>query len=1202
MPIYQPIPTGGRLHLKLGYVCSGVMTPGSTQITNLTAFPIGSPLSNSDVGTQASVIGAGPSPPFTPTYPAPYDPATGKTPYPGTLLVSKIVSVGSGTMVLADAAVNPTQPGAANVTVYREVSTDINNAMKVQSTLTTSCRATLDATIFDPIGALDVRVGMPVLLYDDFYGPYFGGMIDTVKARNIPGRVPGPNPIYWDISCVSWSRLLDRRLVNPYIPPPAINPDSTANKGNPLQAPARDPSVDPTVEYGCTQPGQFINMNVGDIINQLVFNYCESEGLSTNLANNTGPVIPFFQANPGQDTIAQAIDNAAQAGADLTHSYVWWIDPWKKVYFTEATSIPAPWNVDETSLDPTQNDSSVLLEVSVETTSEKLCNSVLIDSSQTIGAATVERYYGDASKHSYSMGRPLGGAPVVYLNIVKVFQVFNTPLTIPINDTMSAVLQRVAVKGGDDPLVADLYWSLGDNTLEQMALTTLYPLGINSGQTSFTVTNAMKHSIDNQGYMIQIDSEWMELVSGSTTLTWNVRRGRPIRGVPSYADQHENGATIYPAAPLTGKPESIIVTYPPLSKQTFTSNDNTSIGQRFAIEGGTGLWQSQISISYPFSDTSGLEGADFAQEFTANYGDPPAAFAAETYRFGLAVGQMIFINLLRPPINPDPATGKPRGENFLIDQVDFSTTNKRQLWSFHGINGALIGDWRKAFMFNKQGAVLAGGGSELSAAPGPAGSPIWIPGGAFPITGDPIFSASSFGIAQDYVGSAGGGPLPELIVTGNQAQDSSGAGIPILWKVRREYVSGAIAQEGIVAAGHIVLGGNPPADLWKGRVISKLANRYGNISPVPLLDFTIVTHTNTGDFTVTPDPAANGCQTGDLFTIRTGRAQGTAPVSGSDAVVGPNTYSDPTWNNVYNNRGSYNGLVPGGNVGNYALVIAGTGKNQEAQQITANDETSITVSPGWATEPDATSCIIIIDTAVQQAPPQNASTAPTVEAVLPVANYNGMVVRVEAYLSPQSITEGTTETAVMREIYVWGAQSSRVIYFGDTLGMFKQDHTLIFDTSGVTPVPPATTLAADLGNNPETDTAVELATNYTPPNGTVIQVGAERMYVLSGSGTPNLTVNRASTGGGAIATHSAGDTVNIPGEFRWTIIPFSAVPNQEFIFVKAWWGTDINYVRISPAPTDPNGPPNELPDGEPFHILGDISSANGTFQIKVPEV
>jgi hypothetical protein len=179
-----------------------------------------------------------------------------------------------------------------------------------------------------------------------------------------------------------------------------------------------------------------------------------------------------------------------------------------------------------------------------------------------------------------------------------------------------------------------------------------------------------------------------------------------------------------------------------------------------------------------------------------------------------------------------------------------------------------------------------------------------------------------------------------------------------------------------------------------------------------------------------------------------------------------------------------------------------------------------------------------------------------------------------------------------------------VVYFGDKLGMFKTDHTIIFDTSGVTPLPPTNTLVGDLAADP-TVTTVTLQSNYTPPNGTVLQIGGptgERMYVTAGSGTTTLTVNRAWIGGSSIAAHSNGDTVTIPGAFPWTIIPFSAVHNQEFIFVKAWWGGDINYVMLRPAPTDPNGPTNELLDGEPFHVLGDISSTNGAYSFKVPHI
>ena len=105
------------------------------------------------------------------------------------------------------------------------------------------------------------------------------------------------------------------------------------------------------------------------------------------------------------------------------------------------------------------------------------------------------------------------------------------------------------------------------------------------------------------------------------------------------------------------------------------------------------------------------------------------------------------------------------------------------------------------------------------------------------------------------------------------------------------------------------------------------------------------------------------------------------------------------------------------------------------------------------------------------------------------------------------------------------------------------------------------------------------------------------MLVTAGAGTTDLTVIRG-WGGTVAAAHTSGVGVTIPGELRWTLIPYSQVPNQTFKFQKAWWGNDISYVRIIPAS---DTTPNELPDGEPYHILADASVAYGSYDLTIPD-
>jgi hypothetical protein len=1257
---YQPIPTGGRLHLKIGYVGSCDMTVGSSQITNIS----GVILQASDVGTQVSVIGAGPTPPFVPSFPWAIDPSTGagvqpptgETPYPGTLLVAELADTSGnlrdarGFLTGSSVAANNTQPGASNLTVYREVSTTMDNPMTVQWTLTTSQRATLTATIYDPMGALNIQAGMPVLLYDDGVLAetgqyYFGGAVDSVTARNIPGKVPWvqnasgnwANPVYWDIQAVSWSHLLDKRLVNNYIPPPMINPPN-ADNWNPLKGPPPPPGwvqPNPDAVYGVTQPGQFVGMYLGDIINQLIFNYCDSEGLSTNLGNyypqgSAGAApIAFFAANPGKDTVAQAIDNACQAGYTLDtsttppsiRSYIWWIDPWKKVYVVQAgLGLTSPWNIDESGV--YGDDASVLLSVSNAVTREKLANGVYIDSSQTIGADVTEFYQGDASKHSYSTGQPVGGVPQVAIVGPIVNQANVSKFTNP---------QTVGYKGAPTG-TSQWYWSMGSNTIEQEVLTTLSANVTADSQNLEVIGVPNSKVVLPANYMLQIESEWMRLENATplTATSWFVARNQGLRNIATLGHgQHNEGAAIYPAG-LVGKQESFRVIYPPITKQLWYAQDNDMIGARLGIEGGTAKWETQISLGYPFADPTKQLGPALAETFVRDYGVPPETFVAETYRPGLQIGQTIYVHLLRPYIQ----------NNYLIDQLDYTIENKRQKWTIHAIDGALIGDWRKAFIgLSDQFAPLAGAGNIMGHAQSPLGSPNWSPetGGAgeIPIPNDALGMEPSFTVSQDYVNLGGalepqltvtGAPPPTALITGNSPD------LNLRFKIRREFVAGIAGQEAVIdpasgagTTGVIFLGAHPSnltpqpppmyANQYQSRVISLMANPEGDVDAngnptnIPIADFFIESNTQDGFFTVTPDPTPY-CKTGDLFVIRTGAQPGSSQTSHAYGTL--NTFVDPLWINNLNYNpdnpsGSGSGLHVNAHIGDIALVIAGHGAHQEAQQITANDETSITVSPGWATIPDYTSCVVICEAApkVDIIPKITNATATSFTALLQFSNYVQDVVRVESYMTPGTLIEGALETVPFREVYIWGV-GTRVVDAANLIqGMLITDRILIFNTAdiagavgGGVVVPAPDTLAAAVA---ATDASITITGAYPLPDvGVMIWVGpidptGEQMLVTGVAGGNVINVVRGRSGTTASAW-PAGAPVTFGGAIVFTLVPFSQVPNQHFIFWKE--SGDLNYVKLVPSTADSVA--NILPNGESFHILADDTSAYGTYEFTVP--
>jgi hypothetical protein len=154
--------------------------------------------------------------------------------------------------------------------------------------------------------------------------------------------------------------------------------------------------------------------------------------------------------------------------------------------------------------------------------------------------------------------------------------------------------------------------------------------------------------------------------------------------------------------------------------------------------------------------------------------------------------------------------------------------------------------------------------------------------------------------------------------------------------------------------------------------------------------------------------------------------------------------------------------------------------------------------------------------------------------------------------------------------------------------MSARFRTYKFDTSSVTGS--TDTLNGAVGNL-TTDTAVTLTSGTASVNGTVIQVGSEQMYIVSGGGGPNLTVIRA-WAGTTIASHSNGATVNLPGVFVQPLWQIATVPNHNVIFAKV--STDINYVELTPFAGD------TFPSGASSVMLVDASSQYGTVRMTAP--
>lgn len=625
--------------------------------------------------------------------------------------------------------------------------------------------------------------------------------------------------------------------------------------------------------------------------------------------------------------------------------------------------------------------------------------------------------------------------------------------------------------------------------------------------------------------------------------------------------------------PLSGGYLEVIY-YPILSTLTHYYN-TAAIEARQAIEGGTGeydLSQKPSSGTAPL-----LETEDISQIIAEYFSELSESVEAQTYRYGLVSGQGITVNL------PDIASSG----TYVVDRIDMKDQDNLLHWTVTCIRGAAIGDWKTAFRILTGAEQLTiGGGTGGNSVP-----PAWQPGYQTPITGDVLFSNLGFGIVQTYNPDAAGNPYVALSIYGNPPTPN----YDVVVKIRRELVSGTVAQEAsVVSTNNISFGGTPTAGQFNGRVISKLANLYGNNSLVPIADFLITSNDGAGNFTVTPDPVAAGCSFGDLFTIRTG---GIGTIANPSTATS-NTYTDPTLNNFYN--AITGGLVsPNGNAGNIALVIGGKGAGQPPVVVISNTSTQITISPDWAIVPDATSIVVLLEAA-----PQITTTLPASQGLgnsaanyllgnIATANYAATVIRVEAYLEDSNGTLGLQQAVAFREIYLWGAQIARYVTASNTLTgttQFAQDGTILVDTTAV--LQPATITVGTGGIN-STSLTLPVSDGTNVENGTYLKVdtGGNIEYVLAVSGgrtagATNITVARAQLSTTAVS-HSAGVTIVVPGAFTIQLLAAVLVPNQKLALVKE--DMTINYFFLQRGGTD------TFPGGGTTRIW-----LSGTYYIQFP--
>jgi len=182
----------------------------------------------------------------------------------------------------------------------------------------------------------------------------FGGSIESMREEVVVNQGVG---LIYDIDCVSYDALADRRII------------------------ARS----------YESPTQTLSTIVNDIITQDF----SGEGIDTaNVA--TGPVIAktIFNYTHGNTVFDQL--------AELT-GYSWWIDPYKKLYFVDRSTVSAPYTLSTASAN--------FMSVVVEHLRQDYRNRQYIKAGLGLTSARTENLVGDGTRKSFTLAYPVGKVP-----------------------------------------------------------------------------------------------------------------------------------------------------------------------------------------------------------------------------------------------------------------------------------------------------------------------------------------------------------------------------------------------------------------------------------------------------------------------------------------------------------------------------------------------------------------------------------------------------------------------------------------------------------------------------------------------------------------------------------------------------------------------------------------------------------------------
>jgi len=244
-----------------------------------------------------------------------------------------------------------------------------------------------------------------------------------------------------------------------------------------------------------------------------------------------------------------------------------------------------------------------------------------------------------------------------------------------------------------------------------------------------------------------------------------------------------------------------------------------------------------------------------------------------------------------------------------------------------------------------------------------------------------------------------------------------------------------------VATGQITIG--TPGTAWGSNALAgyecSLLAKW-NDTALPILTYEITASSTAGVLTVTPDPMLDSLAVGDVIVIRS------KPVWSG----GGQTATDANWVNPFGPAG----MLPSQEIGQVALIIAGTGRGLK-NAITAATSTSHTFGQPWLVTPDTTTRYIVVDANWQPYETishaiNNASAATSKTLTFPITNLAGKTILIGLDSLDGNDNEGHEALMPVREFYVFG-QPEQVLMLGPsgsgTYTASPSDQNILVDTS-----------------------------------------------------------------------------------------------------------------------------------------------------------